>query len=222
MLLCERRLAKVKFDSDAWQEYPQHRWLFNKLELSLRLGYNAGPGGTSVPYVGEYVVRPIMNLSGMGVGARKVYLEPGDYNSVPPGYFWCEYFNGQSITVDYEWWDNSPQPVFAARGVRTSPEMYRFSAWQKVDFPTISLPEWISSICDVARFNVEFIDDKIIEIHLRAGVDFPHNATQIIPLWSDMDLDESRVFEKFGFKLHEDFDDADGHLKIKRLGFYYR
>jgi len=219
-------LDSVEYDCDAWQRYPQHRWVFNKLDLSLKLGYLAGPGGTSVPIDGDYIVRPIINLSGMGVGANRMQINKGDYTKVPPGYFWCEYFHGPNYTVDYEWQvvDDVTilRPVFAAQGCRTSADLYRFSGWRRIDPPYFKLPTWIAGLCNVPRFNIEFIHDKIIEIHLRPGVDFPFESTRIIPLWSDMTSEECKIFERMGFQLHTNFDDADGHLAVKRLGFYYK
>ena len=213
-------------DSDAWTRYPQHRWLFNKLELSLRLGYAAGPGGASVPSQGDYIVRPIYNLSGMGVNARRMQLNPGDYHSVKPGEFWCEYFHGPNVTVDYEWdeveGDTVLRPVFAAQGFRTSPELFRFNAWKRIEPPHWRLPDWINTLQDVPRINIEFIHDRIIEIHLRPGVDFPDGATQIVPIWLDMTDEECNVFFKMGFEMVLNHDDADGHLPTPRLGFFYR
>lgn len=219
-------MPNIAYDSEAWSYYPQHRWLFNKLELSLKLGYVAGPGGTSVPEDGDYIVRPIYNLSGMGVGAKRMQLTRGDYNSVPPGYFWCEYFHGPNITVDYEWdmVDDLRvlRPVFAAQGFRSSQDLYRFNAWKKIEPPFWRLPDFIKNLYDVPRINIEFIHDKIIEIHLRPGVDFPGESTQIIPVWSDMDESDFELYKKLGYKLFLNHDSADGHLDVFRLGFYYR
>lgn len=33
----------IEEDYEAWEEYPQYRWLFNKLEVSSKLGYDCGP-----------------------------------------------------------------------------------------------------------------------------------------------------------------------------------
>lgn len=219
-------MPDVRFDSDAWNAYPQHRWLFNKLELALRLGYCAGPGGVSVPKDGDYIIRPVYNLSGMGVGARRAQLKRGDTSSVRPGEFWCEYFHGPQITIDYEWGEVNGsfglRPVFAAQGYRTSQEMYRFSAWHRIDPPHWRLPQWLNTLSDVPRFNIEFIHDQIIEIHLRSGVDFPPGATDIIPIWEDMTDAENQMFLSRGYKLELNYDDADGHLSVSRLGFFYR
>jgi len=47
-------------DYRVWQDIPAFRSLYNKLDLSLRLGYNAGPAGCPVPKSGNYIIRPIL------------------------------------------------------------------------------------------------------------------------------------------------------------------
>lgn len=219
-------MSNIQTDSDAWFEYPHHRRFFNKLELALRLGYNAGPCGVSVNKPDYYIVRPIYNLSGMGVSARRVYLHPGDLSTVKPGEFWCEYFHGPNVTIDYEWQTliGEPilKPVFAAVGYRNNDDFYRFARWCQIDPPMPILPKWISELQDVPRFNIEFIHENIIEIHLRPGVDFPPDSKQIIPVWDDTNDTEIQRYLKIGFKYISSPDDADGHLRIGRQGFLYK
>lgn len=73
-------------DCDSYLKYPHHRNWFNKLWLSEMLGYKCGPCGVEIPEDGTYVVRPIYNLSGMGIGAELKQLKKDDI-STPPGYF---------------------------------------------------------------------------------------------------------------------------------------
>lgn len=196
---------RITDDSQAWKTFPQHRWLFNKLELSLRLDYLAGPSGVPVPRAGKYVVRPIYNLGGMGLGASVQMLEVDQ--PIEPGYFWCEYFQGTQYTIDYTW-DNGWKLAFAAEGVRRE-NLTEFLCWRKCKPPLISLPEWFDDLKDVEHINIETIGSRIIEIHLRHGNDFPEGATELIPIWKDM-------------KFEENYEDVDGLLKNPRLGFYYR
>ena len=42
----------------------------------------------------------------MSKGARLQWLAPGD-ESIEPGYFWCEKFTGEHITVDYNYGEQS-------------------------------------------------------------------------------------------------------------------
>lgn len=199
------------FDADAWVRYPQHRWWFNKLWLSERLGYRCGPCGVAPVVSGWYVVRPIYNLSGMGVGARKVWIEAGDCRSVEPGSFWCEWFDGDQHSVSYSWvgrW----QQVSAWRGDRNVDDLSMFRSWERVVFEP-ELPEWFGELRGVEGINVEFVGTRVIEVHLRDTPD-PQDGRKIIPVWSDSD---PRLLASGRFV--ESFDDADGFLRVPRIGF---
>jgi hypothetical protein len=97
-------------DFQAWELYKntEHRWVFNKLEIALRQGLGAGPASTAPDRNGIYIYRPIYNLYGMGIGAKKFeYDKETMYDSlinndvVPPGYFWCEWLEGEHLSIDY-------------------------------------------------------------------------------------------------------------------------
>ena len=67
-------------DYQAWEEYPQHRWVFNKLEVALKLGYKAGPACVPLPKTSntlfKAIIRPIYNLYGMGISAKVKTFRP--------------------------------------------------------------------------------------------------------------------------------------------------
>ena len=106
-------------DIEAWSLYPQHRWLFNKLDVALRLGYDAAPVVVPVTQSGKYVVRPIYNLYGMGIWATVEELHPdllfSDHAVGKPGTFWCEYFEGDHLSVDYRFKNGKFTPFNAMR-----------------------------------------------------------------------------------------------------------
>lgn len=215
-------MNKIIYDWQAWQEYTNLRWMFNKLELSLRRGYTAAPAGVPVPVTGEYVVRPIYNLSGMGAGATVQRLEQDKEARIPAGYFWCERFSGDHISTDWRLENGVWQPVFCAMGYRNEDNpLYKFSKWCKITKPDyIIMPDF--DFGTVTCVNTEHIGDKLIEIHLRHSGDFPENATEIIPVWSDMNTDRMIELEMSGYRFKPDPEDADGNLPTKRIGFYYR
>lgn len=207
-------------DSDTWKKYPNLRWTFNKLELSLRLGYICSPSGIIPPYNGEYCIRPIYNLGGMGAGAKIQYLSNNKIPDIPAGYFWCEKFSGPHISVDYSKENEQWKPVFSCQGYRDKNNpLYKFDRWKKIKNPNYELPQFIKDI-DADKLNIEFIGDKIIEIHLRHGSDFPKNSTEIIPLWSDMEKEKVQSTLTEDWTYIENIDDSDGNLSIKRLGFF--
>jgi len=60
---------KVYDDSDAWLAcHDDDLWIFDKAILAKKLGHISGPRGVNVPAAGEYIVRPVMNIMGMGRG----------------------------------------------------------------------------------------------------------------------------------------------------------
>ena len=69
-------------DEEAWVAFPHHRWVFNKLDVAFRLGYHAGPACVPVEKDGMYIVRPIYNLYGMSVGAKKQWLRIQDAEDI--------------------------------------------------------------------------------------------------------------------------------------------
>ena len=57
-------------DSDTWQWYPAHRWVYDKLAVALSQDLEVGPHGVEPPRFPVFS-KPIVNLKGMGVGSRE-------------------------------------------------------------------------------------------------------------------------------------------------------
>jgi len=197
-------------DKDAWAAYPQHRRWFNKLEFSMQMCYTCGPNGVAPTTSGMYVVRPIYNLLGMGLGAHMAYIEAGDTRKVPPGSFWCERFEGTQTSVTYEW-RNGWHQVSAWRGELAPGDLSRFTSWKRVD-DTFELTQLFDQLYDVGTINVEFIGTNPIEVHLRRSPD-PETGSELIPVWADTVTDEEWL---------PSFDDGEGFLEVPRLGFIVR
>ena len=198
-------------DAEAWNKYPKHRQFFNKLVVAELFGVRAGPGGVAPPVSGWYCVRPVMNLSGMGIGARKQWIEAGDFRSVEPGYFWSEWLEGPHLSVTYEWskrWEGEWVPTSVWEGFNSDKNLSRFSKWEKKPLADAPRMYKLRELGKVGLINVEFIGKKVIEVHLRPSPD-PDGVRRIVPIWAD---DEIEGYEP-------DFDDADGHLEVPRLGF---
>lgn len=211
-------------DQEAWIRYTQHRWVFNKLELALRLNYNAAPSGVPVPHQDKYIVRPIYNLNGMGAGAFAPRLTPINCD-IPPGYFWSEFFTGDHLSVDFKWsCTGALIPILACKGTNNSNTLYRFSKWERVFIRTdhLEIPEWIQEFRDVDTLNIEFIGGKIIEIHLRGSSDFPKNAKEIIPIWKDTPATYAKELVNNGYRFVKNSDNSSGYIPNNRIGFMYK
>lgn len=166
----------------AWKNAdPEDLWIFDKLIVAKKLGYSCGPAGTDVLSPDHYIVRPCVNIPGMGRGASIQWIEQ-DTDHLKDGHFWCELFKGRHISVDYK----DGQQVLAVEGFRDSGDpLWRFSKWKKIDenfiMPIIFLP----LIKKYEYLNIEYIDGKAIEIHLRHNPDFVHGNSVAYPVWND-------------------------------------
>jgi len=161
-----------------WQRTnPDKLWVFDKLILSRKLGYTCGPTGIDVPKPAHYIVRPCVNALGLGLGAEKRWIEKLT-TDLPIGFFWCEWFEGKHISVDY----NYGRQVLAVEGFKDSNTFTKWKVWRKVK-DQISLPSVLEEYKDEEYLNCEFIGNKLIEVHLRKNEDFNYAQEEFIPVW---------------------------------------
>jgi hypothetical protein len=175
--------VEQSLEAKAWLNCdPKHLWVFDKLIVSRLSGHICGPRGTPVPKPGEYFVKPVMNIEGMGEKARKIYIEEKTTELLHPGEFWCEVFEGEHLSIDYKGY----QPILKTVGTKHSERPYqRFTKWEKTD-KWHPLPQFIGLIpLQYRTINCEFIGGKLIEIHLRENPDFAYGNNSMIPVWKD-------------------------------------
>ena len=204
---------------------PQHLWIYNKLILSQELGYTCGPAGLEVPSPGFYVIRPIMNLMGMGRYSRIEHIEESTEH-LHPGEFWCEVFEGDHISVDYEYHEDRTgcypeyacdhsvdyhvkRQRLAVKGTKHSTDLYKFTKWEKVDIE-IPYPKILTTkgLYRYGWINCEFIGDKLIEVQFRRNPDFRYGNNVAIPVWEGEEINPPEGFEYIEERDHT------------RLGFY--
>ena len=163
---------------------PQDIWIFDKLILARRLGYVCGPAGVDVPEDGNYIVRPVTNTVGLGLGASIQHLTVKDWTDhLPPGTFWCEIFEGDHISVDYEWGNQ----ILAVQGHKPADTFTRWDRWVKVKH-RIAVPKLLQPLTWKYRWmNCEYIGGKLIEVHLRRNPDFDYDNQEFIPVWQGQD-----------------------------------
>lgn len=167
-------------EDEVWADLsPEHMWIYDKLILSKKLGYICGPVGIDVTKPGWYIVRPIMNLMGLGFGAEKIWIEK-DTDNLPIGYFWCEWFEGRHLSVDYY----KGKPILCVEGFKDSEELMYWDAWSVIlDIRNyLPIPEILKDI-PYDYINCEFIGGKLIECQLRRNLDFQWNNSEFIPVW---------------------------------------
>lgn len=163
---------------------PHDLWIFDKLILSRRLGYICGPAGVDVPHDGFYIVRPAVNCIGLGLGAYEQWLTvKGLTDHLSPGTFWCEMFEGDHISVDYEW----GQQILAVQGFKPGNTFTRWDRWVKVNH-RMPVPKLLQPLTRKYHWmNCEYIGGKLIEVHLRRNPDFDYDNDEFIPVWQGQD-----------------------------------
>jgi len=166
-------------EEEVWEQIrTEDLWYMDKLILSKKLGYNCGPVGIDTLNSGWYIVRPCVNAMGLGLGAQKVWIEK-DTDHLPVGHFWCEWFEGDHISVDYEYGIQD----LAVIGLRKGKDLTRWDQWAQI-YKIIPYPQILEPLRSKYRWiNCEFIGDKLIEIHLRRNPDFKWGNTHFIPVW---------------------------------------
>ena len=163
-------------DSDAWEWNPKHRWLYDKIAVAVSQGLAAGPHGTRPPSFPVFS-KPIINLKGMGIGARIICSEEDYDRSYTPGHMWMPLLEGPHVSSDVAvvgceacWWRH-------ARGFPNGEGT--FDHWRI--FPDrdrrleARLEAWVND--HLAGYsgmvNIETIGGTIIEVHLRVTDQWP-------------------------------------------------
>jgi len=86
-------------DGDAYELFPEHRWIYNKLLIAESQGIRCAPHGLAPP---EFPVfsKPIYNMRGMGTGSRVIRSLEQWRRRQAPGHMWMELLTGPHVSTD--------------------------------------------------------------------------------------------------------------------------
>ena len=184
-----------------WQNAdPDELWIYDKLILSRKLGYTCGPAGIDVPKPNFYIVKPCVNVLGLGLGAKKVTLEKYTMH-LPHGSFWCEWFEGRHLSVDYRYGEQ----WVCVEGFKKKNTLIKWDKWVKTD-DVVTLPKVLEQFKNKPIINCEFIGGKLIEAHFRSNPDFPDNRKEFIPVWEGQDKNPPEGYQ------YIDYPDVHGRI----------
>jgi len=172
---------------DEWNAiHPDDSWVYSKLFLNRRLGHLCGPAGCPVPVSGDYIVRPTINLLGMGRFSRIEYLEKNTEH-LHPAEFWCEIFEGTHYSVDFQ---NKKSKLVVVGDKYKEDPLYKWKSWTKIDIE-FDFPEVLNDVKgDYEWINCEFIGNRLIEVHFRRNPNFRYGNTVAIPVWEGEKVEE--------------------------------
>jgi hypothetical protein len=163
-------------DSDAWLWYPNERWVYDKLAVTLSQRLAAAPHGVPPPHFPVFS-KPIINLKGMGVGSR-VIGSPAEYEeSLVPGHMWMTLLEGRHVSTDVAVVDGEPRwwrHVTGVPGAAGTFESWTVHAESDAEIESYC-GAWIRRHLAgyTGILNTETIGARIIEVHLRMSDQWP-------------------------------------------------
>ncbi len=163
-------------DADAWQWYPAHRWIYDKLAVALSQGLEAGPHGTPPPRFPVFS-KPIVNLKGMGAGSRVLGSQPDYEAHAAPGHFWMTLLEGRHVSSDLAVVDGAPCWWRHVTGKPAGEGTFDYWTIHAEPDPAIEAHcgTWIRKHLAgyTGMLNLETIGGTIIEAHLRFADQWP-------------------------------------------------
>jgi hypothetical protein len=159
-------------DLEAWTKYPKYRWVYNKMNICRFQKIKHAPMPIS-PKKYPVIIKPIINMYGMGLNIIRVDDEDEFYDEWQNSNFWMEYFKGEHLSYDIILLKGDIQFHTCFIGHRyKNGYVGQFDYWESVNR---KIPDIIKKLIKKKLknysgcINVETVDKKIIECHLRMG-----------------------------------------------------
>lgn len=197
-------------DPDAWQLYPAHRWVYDKMAVALSQGLEAAPHGVMPPRFPVFS-KPTTNLRGMGIGSRTIVSEADYQAAQAAGHFWSTLLTGAHVSSDVALVDGQPRWWRHTTGV-TGPGG-TFDYWHVRAEAMPGIEDWCGAWSRkhlggyTGMANFETIGSRIIEAHLRFADQWPD-------LYGPQWLDAVVRLYAIGQWDHADSDRKDGYSVV--------
>jgi hypothetical protein len=167
---CPKDVHVPTEDCDAWSWFPQHKWVYDKLQVAESQGFACGPHGLEPPAFPVFS-KPVFNMRGMGTGSRVLRTLKEYKASQRPGHIWMPLLEGEHVSTDVavvggraRWWRHT---------IGLPLEGGMFDRWTVLaeDRPEIEAycGDWLEARLAgyTGMVNFETIGARIIEVHLR-------------------------------------------------------
>ena len=163
-------------DQLAYQLFPQHRWIYNKLLICETQGLENAPHDI-MPRQFPVFSKPIYNMRGMGSGS-KIIESPEQFRAaVQPGHMWMPLLTGEHVSTDAVVIDG--EPVWWRHTIGKTLEQGTFDHWVILSEARPEIErycgDWLRRHLKgyTGCVNFETIGAKIIEAHLRFADQWP-------------------------------------------------
>ena len=197
-------------DEHAYELWPGHRWVYNKLLICDTQGVPGAPHGVAPPRFPVFS-KPIYTMSGMGVDGRIIRSAAELAAHLRPGHMWMALLEGEHVSSDVVVVDGEPRWWRHSVG-RTLPGG-TFDYWTILAEHRPDLEDycgaWLRDHLHgyTGAVNLETIGGTVIEAHLRFADQWPD-------LYGHGWLDAIVELYTHGDWSYPDDDRAEGHSVV--------
>lgn len=163
-------------DGDAWQWYPDYKWVYDKLAIAQSQGLRCAPHGVD-PAQFPVFSKPIYNMRGMGAGSGRLRTLKEYKQRQKPGHMWTEVLEGEHLSTDCAMVDGEIQWLRHTRGEPLAGGMFDYwtvcadERTDNAEYLRVWARKHLKGYTGMANF--ETIDNRIIEAHLRFADQWP-------------------------------------------------
>lgn len=163
-------------DELAYELFPRHRWIYNKLLICETQGLDNAPHDI-MPRQFPVFSKPIYNLRGMGSGGKIIHSPEQFRAELQPGHMWMPLLTGEHVSTDAAVIDG--EPVWWRHTVGKALEEGMFDYWVILAEARLEIERYCSDWLRghlkgyTGCVNFETIGAKIIEAHLRFADQWP-------------------------------------------------
>jgi hypothetical protein len=174
--LCPDEVVIPTDDADAYDLFPRHRWVYNKLLIAESQSIRAAPHGMLPPAFPVFS-KPIYNMRGMGTGSYVIRSLAQWQRRQAPGHMWMELLTGEHVSSDVAVIDGDPVWWRHATGIPLKGGTFDYWIVHAEARPELEaycggwLRRNLKGYAGMANF--ETIGGRIIECHLRFSDQWP-------------------------------------------------
>jgi hypothetical protein len=173
---CPPDLVIPTDDEVAWQLFPMHRWVYDKLRIARSQDLTCGTHEHPPPHYPVFC-KPFTNLLGMGMGIHVLHDARDFARWCVPGHFWMPLFSGDHVSTDMAVVQGEPAWIRHTCGVAAGAGTFDYWTVEAVDRAGLSAycSQWVrANLAGYSGFlNLESIGGRLIEVHLRFADQWP-------------------------------------------------